>query len=212
MVKQEPSTPPDGPIFGDNAVTGNNRPDIEIILKDNELSERVITVTQYTFSGSKSTVSLKASTDSNAQVACVWVLTTRILITKGISSQATAAPPSDIEPRQMNPLDSASTALPADRKPVITPSRARCLTSPHHLAAHSSSSRVSPKALAVGRSTPKVTDSSKDKGSKLTVIVYDYKYNYVHIQALRSDRIADVLQRYATTKGLNFDSLSLERR
>lgn len=70
MVKQEPSTPPDGPIFGDNAVTGNNRPDIEIILKDNELSERVITVTQYTFSGSKSTVSLKASTDSNAQVAC----------------------------------------------------------------------------------------------------------------------------------------------
>lgn len=139
------------------------------------------------------------------------MLTTRILITKGISSQATAAPPSDIVPRQMNPLDSASTALPADRKPVITPSRARPLTSPHHLAAYSSSSRVSPKALAVGRSTPKTTDSSKDKCSKLTVIVYDYKFNSVHIQALRSDRIADVLQRYAETKGLNFDSLSVSR-
>lgn len=37
----------------------------------------------------------------------------------------------------------------------------------------------------------------------------DYKFQSEHIKAKRSDRVADVLQRYAETKGLNYDSLSV---
>ncbi|EJT48553.1 hypothetical protein A1Q1_02461 [Trichosporon asahii var. asahii CBS 2479] len=169
MVKQEPSSPPDGSIGGLSAVDSNNRPDIEIILKDNELSERVITVTHYTSTGSKSTVSLNASTDSDAQVTCGAL---HILLTKSVGSRNNS----------VNSFDISSATFPSDHQSDIATSGAPSHVSAQRPAALSTSSRVSPKALAIGGSASKSTSENK---------------------------LGNVLQRYAETKGLNYDSLSV---
>lgn len=105
-------------------------------------------------------------------------------------------------------INNSDTAPPhVDRKPALSTSTApRPKAASPRRPAKSSSLAVSSKSLANGRSAPKRTDKNKD--AKLTVIVHDYKCDSVLIQAMRSERIADVLRRYARKQGLNRDSLS----
>lgn len=105
----------------------------------------------------------------------------------------------------INNIDPAPAQV--DRKPALSTSTApRPKAASPRPTAKSSSLAVSPKSLAIGRSAPKRTDKNKD--AQLTVIVYNYKCDFLLIEAMRSERIADVLRRYACKEGLNYDSLS----
>lgn len=133
------------------------------------------------------------------------MLTPRVLITKGNNDTGIPAP-IKAEEGTTDLVGTRTASLERDRKPDLATLTAPPKTSSPRRVAKSSRLKGS-KSLAVGASS--LARPSND--AKLTVILMNYKLASVHINAKRSDRLADALRTYALGQGLNFESLSVER-